>query len=945
MIPKITVNNLLTNLVDYTLNTQIPSTIRQYLHNKLLSEIRANFMFKVIAAIKRTPSFCRHSFIIVCGLILVLFFSVSQVKANNDKPLEKVKLQLSWYHQFQFAGYYAAKLKGYYQEEGLEVEIRKCNPNLFPVDAVLSGEADFGTANSDIILLYMQGKPVVVLATIMQHSPWCLLVRADSGITVPEDLIDKTVSTEMSYRDAEFQAMFKYEKISIEEINIILSEPGVKNLINGTVDARASYISDEPYNLQSQGYEPRAIRPVNYGIDFYGDTFFTSELQIREHPQRVAAFRRASLRGWQYAMDHPEEIVDYILSTYYADADPAQAKVIPSREHLLFEAKVMAEDLVHPALIEIGHMNPQRWQRIADTYVDVGMTEPIDTLKGFIYDPSPKANYYWVYWTVGIIAALFLIIGVYATILFIFNKRLHHDVQLRTSENKALVHEVTERKKAEVALQESKQLLSNVFESMQEGVLVLNSDFKYTHFNRTLEEISHTQREEVLGKIPWEKYPFLKGKIEEAIKKTMRGEASREQELKYTLSNGEEGWTTESYFPLRDSEEKIVGVVGVVADITERKKMEEALLQSEKLKSIGTITAGISHEFNNLLAIISGNVQLLERTYNDHEDLTDAFRTIKKATDDGAEICSKMLEFTKTSQDTKKFVSTDIRDLIIQSIDFTKPRWKNEAQAKGINYKMDTESVKSVSPILCNPTELREVFINLIINALDAMPEGGSLSFSTWSGDDTVLVAVSDTGEGMSNEVMKNIFDPFFTTKTPVGTGLGMSMVYGIMTRHGGKIEVESEGGKGSMFKLQFPITTDTVCSIATPQPEKEIKNMDLCILVVDDEEAICNILDTFLSSAGHKVKTVDNGADAINIIKTENFDLVLCDLVMPDVFGYDVIKAFNEQEKRPKIGIITGWGEKLKPIEEGIKVDFIIKKPFDLLVLRKQINDVFDAI
>ncbi len=165
-------------------------------------------------------------------LCCVLSLSINTALAEKltDKPLEKVTLQLSWYHQFQFAGYYAAKLKGYYREEGVEVEIRECNPDRFPVDAVLSGEADFGTANSDIVLLYMQGKPVVVLAAVMQHSPWCLLVRADSGITVPEDLIGKTVSMEMCYRDTEFEAMFKYEKISIEKINIILSEPGVKRL-------------------------------------------------------------------------------------------------------------------------------------------------------------------------------------------------------------------------------------------------------------------------------------------------------------------------------------------------------------------------------------------------------------------------------------------------------------------------------------------------------------------------------------------------------------------------------------------------------------------------------------------------------------------------------------------------------------------------------------------
>ena len=1020
---------------------------------------------------KRKYCFCRLISNFALWLILVLSFPVAQANVSNDKPLEKVKLQLSWYHQFQFAGYYAAKLKGYYLEEGLEVEINECNPNLLPVDAVLSGEEDFGTANSDIILLYMQGKPVVVLATIMQHSPWCLLVRADSGIAVPEDLINKTVSTEMSYRDAEFQAMFKYEKISVEKINIILSEPGAKNLINGTVDARASYISDEPYKLQSRGYEPRVIRPVNYGIDFYGDTLFTSESQIREHPQRVAAFHRASLRGWQYAMDHPEEIVDYIFSTYYADTDPAQAKVFLSREHLLFEATVMAEDLIHPEIIEIGHMNPHRWQRIADTYVAVGMAEPAETLNGFIYDPDPKPNYYWLYWTLGVIAALFLMIGVYATVLFIFNKRLHRDIKSSVSENKLLVHEVAERKKAEGALQnsnsllssviespdnviifvldtsynylnfntahvkemkkvydadieigqhilayipheddrlkaegnfkrvlkgerfveiekygqsnnrfwyelifnpiyndlhyvtgftvfvtditdrkrtedalqESKQLLSNIFESMQEGVLVLNSNFEYTYYNRTLEEISHTQREEVLGKIPWEKYPFLKGKIEEAIKKAMRGEVSREQELKYTLSNGEEGWTTESYFPLRDSKEKIVGVVGVVADITERKKMEEALLKSEKLKSLGTITAGISHEFNNLLSIISGNVQLLERTYKGHEGMTEALRTIKKAAFDGAKISGNMLKFTGTNKDCAGFVSSDIRDLIIQSIDFTKPRWQNEAQANGINYKMDTEGMKSVPLILCSPTELREVFVNITINAFNAMPEGGSISFNTWSKEDTIFISISDTGIGMTDETKKKIFDPFFTTRRPIGTGLGMSITYGIISRHGGEVEVESTVGNGSTFTLQLPTATEAAIPVETPEAILEIKIKDLRILAVDDQDSICKMLEVFFSGEGHKATAVNNGAEAIKLIKSHEYDIVLCDLAMPDVSGYDVIEVLNGLENIPKIGIITGWGEKLKPIDgEDIKFDFILRKPFDLSALAGHINDAF---
>ncbi len=388
-------------------------------------------------------------------------------------------------------------------------------------------------------------------------------------------------------------------------------------------------------------------------------------------------------------------------------------------------------------------------------------------------------------------------------------------------------------------------------------------------------------------------------------------------------------------------EEGYVNFYGL--DITEKKKMEEALLQSEKLKSIGTITAGISHEFNNILAIISGNVQLLEASYKDHEGLSDALRIIKRATNDGAEISRRMLKFTKTAKDTAGIVPFDINELINQAIDFTMPRWKNMAQAKGINYYMDTEGMKRVPSILCNPTELREVFVNIINNALDAMPDDGRITFRTWNGEDTVFISISDTGEGMSEEVKKRVFDPFYTTKLAVGTGLGMSTAYGIVTGHGGKIEVKSKVGRGSVFTLQFPVAAKADSPKESPEPKQEIKSNSLRILVVDDEEEICNILDKFLSKKGHLVRIVDNGREAIMLTKIDDYDLVLCDMAMPEVFGYDVIRALNKLEKRPKIGIITGWGEKLKPIDdEGLKVDFIIKKPFDFSELAKNINVAF---
>jgi len=227
----------------------------------------------------------------------------------------------------------------------------------------------------------------------------------------------------------------------------------------------------------------------------------------------------------------------------------------------------------------------------------------------------------------------------------------------------------------------------------------------------------------------------------------------------------------------------------------------------------------------------------------------------------------------------------------------------------------------------------------MINNAMDAMPDGGS----TRSDENTVFVSVADTGNGMSEEVKKKIFDPFLTTRRPQGTGLGMSVSYSVIKRHGGTIEVESEEGKGTTFKISIAIRKEAVQKTVSTEPSLEIMK-NLHILVVDDEEVICENLDGFLSREGHTVKAVNSGAEAIALAGKDDFDLVLCDLAMPEVTGHDVIKALNGLDKRPKIGLITGWDEKLTFEGGELKADFIVKKPFKLLELARQINNVFNT-
>ncbi len=414
--------------------------------------------------------------------------------------------------------------------------------------------------------------------------------------------------------------------------------------------------------------------------------------------------------------------------------------------------------------------------------------------------------------------------------------------------------------------------------------------------------------------------------------------------------NGEIYWEYAFISPIKDVEGVINHFVAVKADITEWKQRGEMLLHLQKLKALEVITSGISHEFSNILAVISGSVQLLKESYKDsvpprcEEELMDKLDIIRESTDNGAEIIRMMNEFIKVKEDDPSgFIAFDIRELIKQVIDFTLPKLKNMAQAKGITYHIDREGLKKVPALQGNPSELREVLVNIMNNAMDAMPDGGCITFRTLSEDDTAIVSISDTGEGMTEEVQKQIFDPFFTTRRPKGTGLGMSVAYGIITRHGGNIDVESEVGNGSTVTIRLPIKKGTAGSKVSIKTIKRKNLKKLNILMVGDEENICMVLDKFLSGEGHKVEVVKNGVEAIKLIKSEGLDLVLCDLSMPDVFGYELIKALNELEKRPKVGVIDG-GKDEKEITRGedLKVDFFVRKPFELSEIRRNIRNVF---
>ena len=240
--------------------------------------------------------------------------------------------------------------------------------------------------------------------------------------------------------------------------------------------------------------------------------------------------------------------------------------------------------------------------------------------------------------------------------------------------------------------------------------------------------------------------------------------------------------------------------------LIELKQAQDQIIRTEKLKALGEMASGVAHDFNNVLAVILGNIQLLSYQL-DHlspEDVRERLKAIERSSKDGAETIRRIQEFTGIRRD-KDFSPVSVKELVQGVMVMTEPRWKDQAQSKGIQIELSTR-FENVPFILGNPSELREVFTNIIFNAIDAMPEGGKLTFSTHhSAEDWVEVRISDTGIGMTEEVKRRIFDPFFTTKGVTNSGLGMSVSYGIIKRHGGEILVESEPGKGSTFAIHLP--------------------------------------------------------------------------------------------------------------------------------------------
>jgi DNA-binding response OmpR family regulator/GAF domain-containing protein len=353
-------------------------------------------------------------------------------------------------------------------------------------------------------------------------------------------------------------------------------------------------------------------------------------------------------------------------------------------------------------------------------------------------------------------------------------------------------------------------------------------------------------------------------------------------------------------------------------------KSQSSLVKTERLRALGEMAAGVAHDFNNLLSVILGRAELMLRRVRE-PDTTRDLEAVRRAAQDGADTVRRIQEFTRTRR-TRAFERVDLGEVAREVVELTRPRWELEAQAKGVAHEFTVEG--TAPPVAGRPEELREVLTNIITNAVDAMPNGGACHLRVSSDGDWATLAVTDTGVGMPEEMRLRVFEPFFTSKGPRGTGLGLAVSWGIVTRHGGTIEVDSAPDKGTTFRIRLPIPVtlpEVVVGVPmtlAPRPAR--------VLLIEDEPAVQAVLADMLRDAGYGVAVAKDGTEGIEQCERERVDLVLSDISMPGISGWDVAARLRARHPLIPIGFVTGWGDQLDPERLArAGVDFVVAKPF----------------
>lgn len=516
-----------------------------------------------------------------------------------------------------------------------------------------------------------------------------------------------------------------------------------------------------------------------------------------------------------------------------------------------------------------------------------------------------------------------------------------------------IIFEITDRKRAENALKQAKAFAEKLVESANAMIVVLDASGEIQVFNKAAEQITGYMRHELFGRnwfevfVPMDKYP----QILKAFQKSMQNGMPRIFESPILTQSGEEryiAWRNTDL--LEDS--RIVGSILYGVDISDRKQLEEQLLQSQKMEAIGQLAGGVAHDFNNMLSVILGYSELIKSKLPAENPLLKDVLEIEKAAIHSRDITRQLLAFSRKQIISPKTI--DLNSLITQT-------QKTLSRLIGEDIHLRFLPGKNLGEVRFDPSQMDQILVNLAVNARDAMPDGGMLTIETaniYLDEDYcrlhiecrpgryVLMMMSDDGIGMEKQVLSHIFEPFFTTKeVGKGTGLGLATVYGIVRQNGGYIEVYSELGQGTTFKIYIPRIMEKD-EVREKSEEASLVSGSGTVLLVEDDDMVRRMTSAMLKKIGYNVVAAQTPMDALSFCEKEDvcIDILLTDVVMPEMSGKELRDKIKRILPNIKVLFMSGYTADVI-LHHGVMDDgvYFVQKPFSLNDLARKIRDAVE--
>lgn len=745
-------------------------------------------------------------------LTILLLLSSIPTYANQTTGIpDEVTLQLRWEHQFQFAGYYAALWEGYYEDYGLKVTIESGidesgNVVLAP-DAVTRGDADFGVGGVDILLAVDKGHDIKIVSTFFQRSPVAYYMLPDTRFNSIYDFTRLNVARrEKDLLDIELQAMMINEGIDPTKYTSIPKDVVVSfdDLYSGKFDVIPGYLDTIAYQAQLMDESVKAVQPIEFGVDFYGDSLFTSKSLASSRPRMVERFRKASILGWKYALEHPEEMAQRIADHYYKDS----RNYLEFVDFNKFQAERVTELTLYP-VVEIGNMNPYRWENMISYLTALHLIDTEITTEELLFDfdkiQQQKSDLYIRLYQAFL--ALLAVASIFAYIWYMNKKNIK------------LKGEIQYRKEAEQKITISHERYQRMFNSSFLGITVTDINGKLLNTNDKWAEMTLYSQDELLGMRIFDiLHPDSMEAGKEQFKK-LRDKKAQDivLERKYRRKDNSEFWGQLYMTSIRDPETGATNFLGMVHDITEKRLQREAAERAEAMMiyqarqaAMGEMVGNIAHQWRqplNNLGLIVANIEDAYK-FDDLDDTTlyDSSHRAKSLIKQMSDTIDDFQDFLNPNLNAEAFdLETTIDDVV-------------ELTQDALNIgKIKLVRSGSVNAVLHGQkNQLAQALFNLIGNAIDAIRSTQALNrelivrtelMSTKDSEFSVSIQIEDHAGGIAPHVLENIFEPYFTTKPKEeGTGLGLYITKSIIENSFDGHVYLTQTDTGSKFELLIPL-------------------------------------------------------------------------------------------------------------------------------------------